>query len=107
MGSYGNLSKRELTPGDIRIFKEYDIRAVVKLALILFGALSFAFLLNYIQVYTLQYTGLKIISNMRMELFKHLQSLSLSFFDKNPIGRLVTRVTNDMDALNEMYTAVL
>jgi ATP-binding cassette subfamily B multidrug efflux pump len=102
-----DVARRELTLSDLRIFKEYDVNAVLRLGLILFGALSVAFLLNYIEVYTLQYTGLKIVSSMRLELFQHLQSLSLSFFDKNPTGRLVTRVTNDMDALHEMYTAVL
>ncbi len=107
MELHGDIIKRELTSADLSVFKEYDVRAVTKLALILFGALTLAFLLNYVQVYILQYTGLKIISSMRLELFQHLQGLSLSFFDKNPIGRLVTRVTNDMDALNEMYTAVL
>lgn len=65
------------------------------------------FVFNYIQVYLLFYTGQKIIYNMRQELFSHLLRLSLSFFDKNPVGRLVTRVTNDMENLNEMYTAVL
>lgn len=102
-----DVLRRELTGADLRVFKEYDISAVIRLSLILFAALTFAFLLNYIQVYILQYTGLKIVSSMRLELFRHLESLSLSFFDKNPIGRLVTRVTNDMDALHEMYTAVL
>ena len=102
-----DILRRELTGDDLRAFKEYDIGAVTRLGFILLGALTLAFLLNYIQVYVLQYTGLKIVSSMRHEVFRHLQCLSLSFFDKNPIGRLVTRVTNDMDALNEMYTAVL
>ena len=98
---------RELTKDDLQVFKAYDIRAVIRLGLILLGALTLAFILNYIQVYVLQYTGLRIVSSMRQEVFAHLQALSLAFFDKNPIGRLVTRVTNDMDALNEMYTAAL
>ncbi|HXL04440.1 MAG: ABC transporter ATP-binding protein [Firmicutes bacterium] len=103
----GDITRRELTPTELCIFKEYDTHAVIRLSLILLGALSLAFLLNYIEVYILQYTGLKIVSSMRLDVFQHLQRLSLSFFDKNPTGRLVTRVTNDMDALNEMYTAVL
>jgi ATP-binding cassette subfamily B multidrug efflux pump len=102
-----DILRRELTGDDLRVFKEYDIGAMTRLGLILLGALTLAFLLNYIQVYVLQYASLKIVSSMRHEVFRHLQCLSLSFFDKNPIGRLVTRVTNDMDALNEMYTAVL
>ena len=65
------------------------------------------FILNYIQIYILQYTGQKIVFNIREAVFKQVESLSLSFFDKNPVGRLVTRVTNDMETLNEMYTSVL
>ncbi|HAV20420.1 MAG TPA: ABC transporter ATP-binding protein [Firmicutes bacterium] len=103
----GDVEIRELTKDDLQVFKAYDIRAVIRLGLILLGALTLAFILNYIQVYVLQYTGLRIVSSMRQEVFAHLQALSLAFFDKNPIGRLVTRVTNDMDALNEMYTAAL
>ncbi len=65
------------------------------------------FILNYIQIYLLQYTGQKIVYNIRAAIFKHVESLSLSFFDKSPVGRLVTRITNDVETLNEMYTSVL
>ncbi|MEW6228843.1 MAG: ABC transporter ATP-binding protein [Bacillota bacterium] len=103
----GSVTRRELSSEDVRKFREHDVAAVVKLALLLLCAMMLGFVLNYVQVYILQYTGQKIISNMRLEIFRHLQTLSLSFFDRNPVGRLVTRVTNDTDALNEMYTAVL
>ncbi|MFZ5923680.1 MAG: ABC transporter ATP-binding protein [Bacillota bacterium] len=103
----GSVTRRELSSEDVRKFREHDVAAVVKLALLLLCAMTLGFVLNYVQVYILQYTGQKIISNMRLEIFRHLQALSLSFFDRNPVGRLVTRVTNDTDALNEMYTAVL
>ncbi|HBG00880.1 MAG TPA: ABC transporter ATP-binding protein, partial [Firmicutes bacterium] len=65
------------------------------------------FVLNYIQAYLLQYTGQRIVFDIRQELFTHLQRLALAFFDGNPVGRLVTRVTNDTQNLHEMYTAVL
>ncbi|HHY32777.1 MAG TPA: ABC transporter ATP-binding protein [Firmicutes bacterium] len=100
-------TRDELTPEEVRAFKARDAAGVLKLALALLGAMILGFVLNYAQVYILQYTGQKIIFNMRVEIFRHLQELSLSFFDKNPVGRLVTRVTNDTEALNEMYTSVL
>lgn len=76
-------------------------------ALIFVAVITGGFICNYIQVYLLHYTGQKIIYNMRQELFSHLLRLSLSFYDRNPVGRLVTRVSNDMENLHEMYTAVL
>lgn len=61
----------------------------------------------YVQTYWLRMTGQRIIMRVREDIFAHLQTLSLSFFDRNPTGRTVTRVTNDVEALNEMYTSVL
>ncbi len=65
------------------------------------------FLFNLLQIYVLSYAGQSIIYNLRQRLFSHLQRMPLSYFDKNPIGRLVTRVTNDTETLNDMYTNVL
>jgi len=65
------------------------------------------FLFNLLQIYVLSYAGQSIIYNIRQKLFSHMQKLPLSYFDKNPIGRLVTRVTNDTETLNDMYTNVL
>ncbi|HPP36596.1 MAG TPA: ABC transporter ATP-binding protein, partial [Clostridiales bacterium] len=65
------------------------------------------FLFNLLQIYVLSYAGQSIIFNIRQKLFSHMQKLPLSYFDKNPVGRLVTRVTNDTEALNEVYTNVL
>lgn len=65
------------------------------------------FLFNLFQIYVLSYAGQSIIYNLRQQLFSHLQRMPLSYFDKNPIGRLVTRVTNDTETLNDMYTNVL
>ncbi|MBZ4666651.1 ABC transporter ATP-binding protein [Mahella sp.] len=64
-------------------------------------------IMNYIQIYVLQYTGQRIIYGMRQEIFTHIENMPLGFFDKNPVGRLVTRVTNDTDTINEMYTSVV
>ncbi|ABF41372.1 ABC transporter, ATPase subunit [Candidatus Koribacter versatilis Ellin345] len=65
--------------------------------------LSFAF--EYAQTYLMQWVGQKAMFDMRAEIFRHLQRLHIGFFDKNPVGRLVTRVTSDVDALNEMFTS--
>ena len=96
-----------LTKEEYKAFRQQDKEGIKKIALVFLLTTLGSFLLNYIQVYILNHTGQKIIYNMRQELFTHLQKLSLSFFDRNPVGRLVTRVTNDMENLNEMYTAVL
>lgn len=71
---------------------------------IYFIALVFLFLTQYAQIYVTQYFGQKLMFDIRSKIFRHIQSLSLSFFDKNPVGRLMTRVTSDVEALNQMFT---
>lgn len=96
-----------LTQEEYMIFRGEDISGINRVALIFFTVILLTFIFNYAQVYILNYTSQKIIFNMREEIFNHVQSLSISYFDKNPIGRLVTRVTNDTETLNEMYSSVL
>ena len=83
----------------------YDviIDTAIKYGIVL--ALSFAF--NLIQTWVLQKTGQRIILTVRKELYAHIQSLSCRYFDLTPVGKLVTRVTNDVEALNEMYSGIL
>jgi ATP-binding cassette subfamily B protein len=69
------------------------------------GILVFTFALEFIQTYLMQWTGQKVMFDLRSQIFRHLQHMHVAFFDKNPVGRLVTRVTTDVDALNEMFTA--
>src|SRR5271166_4514519 len=69
------------------------------------GLLIFTFTLEFIQTYLMQWTGQKVMFDLRSQIFRHLQHMHVGFFDKNPVGRLVTRVTTDVDALNEMFTA--
>jgi ATP-binding cassette subfamily B protein len=69
------------------------------------GILVFTFALEFVQTYLMQWTGQKVMFDLRRQIFRHLQHLHVGFFDKNPVGRLVTRVTTDVDALNEMFTA--
>src|SRR5205085_5926950 len=63
------------------------------------------FLLEFLQTYYMQWAGQKVMFDLRSQIFRHLQRMHIGFFDKNPVGRLVTRVTSDVDALNEMFTA--
>jgi ATP-binding cassette subfamily B protein len=69
------------------------------------GILLFTFALEFIQTYLMQWTGQKVMFDLRSQIFRHLQHMHVGFFDKNPVGRLVTRVTTDVDALNEMFTS--
>jgi ATP-binding cassette subfamily B protein len=69
------------------------------------GILILTFTLEFIQTYLMQWTGQKVMFDLRRQIFRHLQHMHVGFFDKNPVGRLVTRVTTDVDALNEMFTA--
>jgi ATP-binding cassette subfamily B protein/subfamily B ATP-binding cassette protein MsbA len=105
--NHTNIPLKPLTKEQYLDFRQQDLAGITKVSLWFLATITLGFILNFIQVYILYYTGQKIIYNMRKELFSHLQKLSLSFFDKNPVGRLVTRITNDMENLNEMYTGVL
>jgi ATP-binding cassette subfamily B multidrug efflux pump len=67
--------------------------------------LLFSFVLEYLQTYFMQWVGQKVMFDLRKEIFRHLQRMHVGFYDKNPVGRLVTRVTSDVDALNEMFTS--
>jgi len=69
------------------------------------GILVLTFALEFVQTYLMQWTGQKVMFDLRRQIFRHLQEMHVAFFDKNPVGRLVTRVTTDVDALNEMFTA--
>ncbi|MGD0469312.1 MAG: ABC transporter ATP-binding protein [Terriglobales bacterium] len=69
------------------------------------GILICTFALEFVQTYLMQWTGQKVMFDLRSQIFRHLQHMHVGFFDKHPVGRLVTRVTTDVDALNEMFTA--
>ncbi|MGD0797848.1 MAG: ABC transporter ATP-binding protein, partial [Acidobacteriaceae bacterium] len=78
---------------------------ITQIAAIYLASLLFTFLLELLQTYLMQWTGQKVMFDMRSQIFRHLQLMSPAFFDRNPVGRLVTRVTSDVDALNEMFTS--
>jgi ATP-binding cassette subfamily B protein len=78
---------------------------VTQIAALYLGALMLTFALEFVQTYLMQWTGQKIMFDMRSQIFRHLQTQDVAFYDRNPVGRLVTRVTSDVDALNEMFTS--
>lgn len=87
-----HISKHDL-PGLYRIGGYYLLILLAELVL------------SYVQVYVMQMTGQRIMYDMRVQIFEHLQNLELKFYHKNPVGRLMTRVTNDVDVLNELFTS--
>jgi len=84
-----------------------DRSGIGRIALLYAGLLIVGFALQLIQNWLLQLTGQNIIFTIRQEVFDHVHTLPLRFFDTNPVGRIVTRVTNDVESLNQMYTQVL
>ena len=96
-----------LTRDELKELRHFDFTGICRAALLYLGALLAGFVLNALQTYMLQKLGQDIIYKMREELFAHIHSLSLSFFNTQPVGKLVTRVTNDTEAVNEMFSSVL
>jgi len=78
---------------------------IAQISTIYFGLLLLTFVLEFLQTYFMQWTGQKVMFDLRSQIFRHLQRMHVGFYDKNPVGRLVTRVTTDVDALNEMFTS--
>ena len=81
------------------------LTGIAQISTIYFGLLVLTFLLEFLQTYFMQWTGQKVMFDLRSQIFRHLQRMHVAFYDKNPVGRLVTRVTTDVDALNEMFTS--
>jgi len=78
---------------------------ITQISALYLGALLLTFALEFMQTYLMQWTGQKIMFDLRSQIFRHLQRMHPAFFDHNPVGKLVTRVTSDVDALNEMFTS--
>ncbi|MGB9824867.1 MAG: ABC transporter ATP-binding protein [Candidatus Hydrothermia bacterium] len=96
-----------LTRPDILDLRKEDLIAVYKLAGLLVIILLLSFIFSFLQGYTLMYVTQKVMYDMRMAISGHLLNLPLSYFDNNPTGRLVTRATNDVSAVAEMFSSVL
>ena len=82
-----------------------DLGGLDRIALAFLLVLAGSFVLEYVQTWTMQMMGQRIMFDLRMEIYRHLQRLDLRFYDRNPVGRLMTRVTSDVDTLNELFTS--
>ena len=82
-----------------------DVDGLTGLALLLLGVLVLSYLFEAVQTHALQVTGQRIIFDLRTQIHAHLQRLDVAFFDRNPVGRLMTRVTTDVDALNDLFAS--
>ncbi|HTS90283.1 MAG TPA: ABC transporter ATP-binding protein [Gemmatimonadales bacterium] len=82
-----------------------DTHLLMTLALLLLGALVLDFCLDYAQTYLTSWMGQRVMADLRLQLFQHLQDLSVEYFDRNPVGRLMTRVTSDVETLNELFSS--
>jgi ATP-binding cassette, subfamily B, multidrug efflux pump len=78
---------------------------IAQIAALYVSLLAVGFVLEFAQTYFMQWTGQKVMFDLRSQIFRHLQKMHIGFYDRNPVGRLVTRVTTDVDSLNEMFTA--
>jgi ATP-binding cassette subfamily B multidrug efflux pump len=97
---------KELKKEDLLILRGRDVMGVLRIALAVVLILILHFGLNFYQVYLIEVAGQKVMHDLRMTIFTHLQTLSMSFFDRNPVGRLVTRLTNDVQNIHEMVTSL-
>ncbi|MBN1327284.1 MAG: ABC transporter ATP-binding protein [Candidatus Cloacimonetes bacterium] len=96
-----------LSAGELRSIRSKDLHKLKIFGMIFFGIVVIQFILTYFQIYTINYAAQHAMYDLRMDLFQRLEKMPLSFFDKNPVGRLVTRITNDIRALDEMLSAGL
>ncbi len=103
--SYDALSK--IKKPDLAVLRKNDVFGLGVITVVFLALVLINFALNFIQKMIMEYTGHMIMHNLRMQLFAHIQNLALAFFTRNPVGRLVTRVTNDVQNMHELFTSVL
>jgi len=109
-GSFALISFDDLSgldKEDLSILRKDDLTGVSLITAIFIGLILLNFVLNFLQVMLMEYTGQKIMHDLRVRLFAHIQDLSVAFFSRNPVGRLVTRVTNDTQNMHELFTSVI
>ena len=103
--SYDDLSK--LSKKEIGILRKNDLSGVTWITAVFLAIVLINFIFNMAQVLIMEYTGQMIMHDLRVRLFNHIQGLSVSFFTRNPVGRLVTRVANDVQNMHELFTSVI
>lgn len=104
---YNELMSKGYTSDELKELRKDDIDGITKTSIIYLTILILTFICNACQTLLLQYTGQKVIYNIRQEVFEHTQALSLRFYDINPVGKITTRLTNDVEALSEMFSSIL
>ena len=82
-----------------------DLTGLNQIVLLFLAILLASFLLEYLETYTMQMMGQRIMYDLRTQIYSHLQALDVQFYDRNPVGRLMTRVTTDVDALNDLFAS--
>ncbi|MGN0405909.1 MAG: ABC transporter ATP-binding protein [Bariatricus sp.] len=92
---------------ELKELRTYDFVGILRAAFLYLLMLLIGFVLNYMDTWMLQKMGQKIVYQMREEVFTHIHSLSLTFFNTTPVGKLVTRVSNDTEAINELFSSIL
>jgi ATP-binding cassette subfamily B protein len=92
---------------DLKILRQKDFSGLAKIAAVFLAIVFFNFILNFTQKMIMEYSGHMIMHDLRMKLFIHIQNLAIEFFTRNPVGRLVTRVTNDVQNMHELFTSVI
>lgn len=102
--TYKNLKK--LKKDEIKIIREKDFKGVLKITFYFICILLASFLFTFFQIFIVEFACQKIMHEIRIDIFKHIQSRSHAFFTRNPVGRLVTRATNDVQNLHEMFNAI-
>jgi len=103
--AYSALPK--LDESDLSILRHNDLAGLGVLAAVFVALVVFNFILSFVQRMIMEYTGHMLMHDLRMQLFVHIQSLAIAFFTRNPVGRLVTRVTNDIQNMHELFTSVI
>lgn len=98
---------RKLTSSDLKILRQNDFKGILKAGVLFLLLLFSGFFLNLADTWLLQRMGQQIVYKLREETFTHIHSLSLSFFNTTPVGKLVTRVSNDTEAVNELFSTIL
>lgn len=97
----------EVPIAEYKAYRDKDFKAINKLSLYFLLTIILTFVLDYLQTMSITIASQKMIYSMRTEVYDHIISRSLSFFDRNAIGRLTTRLTNDIEAISEMYSDVM
>ena len=92
---------------DLAVLRESDIAGITSISAVFVVLVIINFILSFIQKMIMEYTGLMIMHDLRMKLFVHIQNLAIAFFTRNPVGRLVTRTTNDIQNMHELFTSVI